>query len=171
MAGEPAIVAILSQGHPEVSLFATDADTGVPLKCRIDWYSPIVTLDLKTFTQMRGKSIDRSVADAIWYEGYYRQAFFYSMMRTLCDPCATDGARAEFVMAFVESDQPHETRLKKLGPKHQGTNSLYWQTARHQIRGLIAKYADCVQRYGTEPWGSKQEVEMLLDEEMPQQAY
>lgn len=79
---EPRVNAILEGvGKPEQPIFMKDPATGVLLKGKLDWLAPILTLDLKTFNQKRGKSIDRSVADAIFYEQYYRQAYFYGLLR------------------------------------------------------------------------------------------
>lgn len=158
---EPVVEQLLKEGNPEVPMFVKDADTGVQLKAKMDWVTPNATVDIKTFSQKLGKSIDRSVADAIWYEGYHRQAYLYSTIRKL-----TEGKHYDFVMLFVESDEPHEVRIKVLGPNH-----LYWDTARLQVRQLCRVYAECWQHFGTEPWKYAQKQELLEDEDMPQQAY
>ena len=80
--------------------------------------------------------------------------------------CATCGLRQ-----LRESTNPHEVRLRQLAPKYQGLNSTYWQTAKIHIRHMIAVYAECVQRYGEQPWGTSQQVEIMTDEDFPQQAY
>jgi hypothetical protein len=156
---EPEIQRILADGCAEVPLFSTDPDTGVPLKCRLDWMAPTCTLDVKTFSVKRsGKSIDETVADAIYYERYHWQAYLYSYMRML----ATGGARTPIVIAFVESEQPYEVRIKKLSPGP----SLYWSSARMAVRNLIIQYAQCVERFGDQHWRYRQSIEELQDEEM-----
>lgn len=171
---EPRIQELLQAGRAEVPLFAKDPDTGVNLKSKLDWISPVATLDLKTFTQKRGKSIDKSIADAIFYEFYYRQAYFYSMMRALTDGNAKiSGPQAapEFVLAFVESEEPHEVRLRSLRPMTAGSPNLFWERARVECRNLIRLYADCVARFGDKPWRSRQDIDPLVDEELPGMAY
>ena len=74
---EPEFQRLRAVGRSEVSYFVTDPDTGVPLKARMDFVAPKWTLDPKTFSQ-KGKPIDRTVADAIYFEGYYRQAYLYT---------------------------------------------------------------------------------------------
>jgi hypothetical protein len=171
---EPRLNELLSDGEPEVAMFATDPDTGVLLKGRMDWVSPQFTLDVKTFSQMRGKSIDKTVTDAIWYEHYYWQAYFYALLRSLQEGFPKKGISAAappHVLAFVESDKPHETRLRTLLPKSVGETNLYWQRAQLEVRALIRMYAECWNRFGEKPWRSACELEALEDAEIPQLAY
>lgn len=164
---EPRVNAILeAAGKPEAEIFGKDQDTGVLLKGKLDWLAPTLTLDLKTFTQKRGKSIDRSVADAILYEQYYRQAFMYALLRGW--PKEFSG---EFVMVFVESTPPHEVRLRVLRPKTGGNANLYWERARVEVRQLIRTYAECMAHFGDKPWRYAQEITALADEEMPGLSY
>ena len=160
---EPALKPILAHGEPEVSMVAKDPDTGVLLKARLDWMAPGVTLDLKTFTAKRGASIDKAVADAIFYERYYIQAFFYSYVRKL-----VTGESSDFVLAFVESDQPHETRIKLLQPKRGSEPNLYWLQAQLEVRKYIRQYADLTARFGDAPWSYPQDIAPLVDEDIRQ---
>lgn len=160
---EPALKPILQRGEPEVSIVAKDPETGVLLKARLDWMAPLWTLDLKSFTAKRGASIDKAVADAIFYERYYIQAFFYSYVRQLAT-----GEKADFVEAFVESDQPHETRIKVFHPKRGTEPNLYWLQAQLEVRSRIRQYAEYWNRFGTDPWREKQDVAPLVDDDMRQ---
>jgi hypothetical protein len=166
LANEPALKPILKSGEPEVSIVARDPGTGVLLKARLDWMAPGITLDLKSFTQQRGKSIDKSVYDAIYYERYWVQGYFYDYVRRLAT-----GEKSDFVLAFVESDQPHETRMRHLLPKADGEATLYWESARIEVRSLIRRYADCLAKYGTEPWRDPQGIEPLTDNDVRQFAF
>lgn len=171
------------KGQAEVPVFATDPDTGVPLKGKLDWVTPMYTLDLKTFVTKRGRSVDRSVHDAIFYEGYYRQAYFYSMLRVLSTAESAGipikhaayanevvGGTA-FVMVFVESEEPHEVRIKTLRPKNSGEVNLYWERARVEVRDLIRTYDQCMDQFGAEPWRTQQDVTPLYDEDLPGLTY
>jgi hypothetical protein len=151
---------------------ARDKETGVLLKARMDWVAPKRTLDLKTFSATRGKSIDKCVTDAIFYECYYRQAYFYSLIRSMQEGGSGNAQTApEFVMVFVESDRPYEVRIRSLLPKCAGNVNLYWERARVECRSLIRVYADYSERFGAKPWRLEQDVEPLMDEEMPQLAW
>lgn len=163
---EPRMRELLRDGAAEVPMFATDHETGIALKARMDWVRSDVTVDLKTFVQKRDKSIDQSIADAIFYERYYRQAFFYGLIRGW--PKSWSG---EFVLAFVESEPPHEVRFRMLRPKVGGEVNLYWERARIEVRELIRLYSECATHFGDKPWRYAQEVTALSDEEMPALAY
>lgn len=165
---EPAVRAILSDGEPEVSIFAEDPQTGVPLKGRLDWLAKDCILDLKTFTQTRGKSIDQTVSDAIWYEGYARQAYLYATIHKL-----VSGRQKplKFVMAFVESDPPHEVRIRELSPSCMAGPNLYWQRSQVEVRHFCQLWAECMDKFGTAPWRSDRKIEPLIDEEIKALAY
>lgn len=164
---EPCLESILSAGgKPEAAIFVKDVETGVLLKGKLDWLAPTLTLDLKTFTQKRDSSINKSIADAIWYEQYHRQAYFYALLRGW--PTDFDGT---FVIAFVESDPPHEVRVKELTPSRHGSQNLFWESARHEVRHLIRLYSQCKARFGDRPWREPREVDPLYDEEIPQLAF
>lgn len=159
---EPRIQELLKDGKSEVSLTKIDPETGVLLKGRLDWMHPKVTLDLKTFSQKSGKSIDKSIADAILYDKHYRQAVNYAVLRGW-----PHDWKGEHVLAFVESEEPFEVRLKALRPKTGGQANLYWQRGVMESKALIRRYADYSERFGIKPWRDAQEVEPLHDEEMP----
>jgi hypothetical protein len=164
---EPRVMAILDgPGKPEQPIFVKDTETGILLKGKLDWLAPTLTMELKTFSQKRGKSIDKSVADAIFYEAYYRQAVMYAILRGW--PKDFSG---EFVMAFVESDPPHETRLRVLRPKTAGNANLYWVKAQLEVKQMIRLYAECQQHFGDAPWRYACEIVPLCDEELPGMAY
>ena len=164
---EPALQPILNdpEGRSEVPLFTKDPNSGVPLKCKLDWRTPSLTLDIKTFSHQRGKSIDKCVHDAIYYEHYNWQAYLYTTIRTLLGD-----HKPRYLMAFVESDEPHEVRLKELRPT-RGEPCLYWVKAEMEVKRLIRTYAECVKQFGDEPWRSDREIEILEDDDIPQSAF
>lgn len=162
---EKKFVALLKDGEPEVSLFTSDPDTQVPQKCRIDWLNPRRILDLKTFTLRRGKSVDECVADAIWYEGYSRQAYYYSILHQR----VTEAARPlKFVFAFVQSEPPYEVRLRELAPTNYdiAALNLYWQKAQIEVQHFCRIWRDCMLQFGKQPWRTEREIEPLDDLEL-----
>jgi hypothetical protein len=171
---EPEIAKILSDGQPEVPLTATDPKTRVFLKGKLDWMSDSCTMDVKTYSQQRGKSIDKTIADAIWYERYFRQAYFYSYLRSLQPGFSKPGIAAvapPFLIAFVESEEPHEVRIRELRAKNCGEVNLFWERARLEVREHIRTFADYSARFGENPWRDACEITALADEEMPGMAY
>jgi PDDEXK-like uncharacterized protein DUF3799 len=167
---EPKVQEILQSGECEVSVFVTDAATGIPLKARLDWLSASSCIaDIKTFQQKRaGKSTDQTIADAIYYEGYYRQAFLYSTLHQR----ATGRERPlRYIMPFVESQPPHEVRIRELRPSSNGVANVYWQKSAIEVRHFCSVWATCMGEFGEKPWRRDVEVEPLLDEEMRGMVY
>jgi hypothetical protein len=153
---------ILREGRAEVPLSAVDPNTGVLLRCKLDWWRPDLTLDLKTFSQQRGKPIDRTIHDAIWYEKYHWQAWLYTHIRGILKD-----RKPRYVIAFVESDPPHEVRIRELRPTSPEVN-VYWERARIDVTALIRLYAECRARFGDAPWRTDDGIRLLADEDVPQ---
>jgi hypothetical protein len=162
---EPKVVEMLREGQAEQPIFTTDKQTGVPLKGKLDWVAPTFTLDLKTFKQRSSKSIDKSIADDIYWFGYHRQFYMYHLLRGWPE------WQGDFVLAMVESEAPFEVRIKILRPKLAGQPSLYFEKARIEIRGLIDTYAYCMKEFGTKPWRHAAEPVALMDEDLPGLAF
>lgn len=154
---EPKVMELLSEGEPEVPLFVIDPEIKVPLKCRLDWRHPSCTVDLKSFSVKRRQSVDQAVSDAIWNEAYLKQGWLYSYIRAL-DEHATTFSKP-FVNVFVESDPPHEVRIRQF----QYGSDLYWQQTSMETQRLIKRYADCVETYGEKPWRDAQHVVPMDD--------
>lgn len=154
---EPVIQQILSEGRSEVAYVVTDPETGVKLKAKMDWVRPGMIFDLKSFSQNRGKSIDKSVADAIYYEGYHRQAGMYDHIQTIAE-----GQAGSFIFGFVESEEPNEVRIVQV----QDAGNLYWQMAKVDVKAHIRLYAECWAKFGDKPWRTEQQVEVLEDEDL-----
>lgn len=57
----PLAAPLLKEGKPEVSMFATDPDTGLLLKCRSDWQRPKGIVDLKTTTNAATWAFSREI--------------------------------------------------------------------------------------------------------------
>lgn len=165
---EPRVRSILSAGEPEVSITSKDPASGTPVKGRLDWLSDDFILDVKTFTQKRGKSIDQTIADAIFYEAYYRQAYLYTTMHQ-----RVTGRKkaARFVMAFVESEPPHEVRIREFRPTTDGDMNVYWSRAQIEVRNFCQLWMSCVKRFGERPWREEQSIDPLMDEEMRMLAF
>lgn len=166
---EPKFTEILRSGVAEVPLYATDPNSGAPIKGCLDFITPFVTLDIKTFAQKRGKSIDRSATDAILYEGYHLQAYFYWLLRSLQSGVLPPDWR--HVIAFVESDPPHDVRLRCLRPKWGSEPSILWTRAMLEVRSMLRLYQECRERFGDSPWRNPRDIDPVLDEEIPALAY
>ena len=160
---EPLFRKLTAEGEPEKIM--TMEDQGVTVKGCLDWVAPKWTIDVKTFSQQRDKSIARTITDAIFYEAYYRQAYIYHKLRDW------PNWRGEYYMFFIESDEPFEVRVRTLNSKEGGQANVYWSRGMLEYRDLLQTYIACRDRYGDKPWREPQEAERLLDEEIHQLAW
>jgi hypothetical protein len=158
LADEPELRRLLKEGEPEKCLQATDSDTGLRLKGLLDWDTPGWIVDAKTFSVKHGRTVDRSVADAIFYEKHYMQGVFYSNLKG-------PEWKGDYILSFVQSENPHETRLRSL---HRGQHSLLWQRGVIEIRSLLRLYKECMEHFGVDkPWRYACQVTPVEDEEIP----
>lgn len=189
LSADPFAKAILTGGVPEVSMFAIDPETGILLKARMDYVRPDATIDLKTFSNSRGKPTDRVVYDAIYYEGYHLQCCFYQKVRELarrqladgliethgCVPEAwlkafTENDRHGFAFVFIESDEPFDLRIIQLRQNEAAgaDPNVYWLDADMKIEEFTKLYAECREKYGDEPWREYRQPHVLEDADIPQ---
>ena len=80
VAAHPKAAALLTGGHPEVSIFWQDADTGIDCRCRPDYiHSSGIIADLKSTADAGPAAFSKSCAnfryhvqDAFYSEGFYQ---------------------------------------------------------------------------------------------------
>jgi hypothetical protein len=189
MAADPYVKAALTGGMPEVSFFVRDPETGVMLKARMDYVRPRSTIDIKTFSNSRGKPVEKAIFEAIYYESYYLQCVFYHQVREIArrqlaaGEIQTFGNVSEqwlkgfletedhgFGLVFIESAEPFDLRfvlLKQAEVSGADTNA-YWSSAQLRIADLTFRYAKCLQKYGDAEWREPREPHVLEDSDMPQ---
>lgn len=192
---DPIISALLSKGLPEISFFVRDPETGVMLKARMDLVGALATIDVKTFSNSRGKSVDKAIFDAIYYEGYYQQAAFYHKVRELARQAYANGVLKLFIdddfaemewlegfkkneahsfgLVFLESCQPHHTKVIQLKERDApgADMNIYWIAAQQRIEAMTQLYADCLKKYGDKPWREPAEIHVLNDQDITQLAF
>ena len=170
---EPMLTEILASGEAEKRYFVHY--DGINLKAYMDWVTPEWTVDLKTIaTGSHGeRSFDREVSTAIWYRGYYRQAYFYSLVRSIGVGNGNPQTGPRFLFAFVESEPPHEVRLREMRPKEFGEVNLLWERARIEVNRCMETYRECVLKFriGERPWRYARQIEALQDCEIPALGY
>lgn len=189
---EPVMKALLSGGMPEVSFFVRDPESGVMLKARMDYVKPNATVDVKTFSNSRGKPTDKAVFDAIFYEKYNLQCAFYTKVRELARQqlaaaeIATHGNVGEtwlkgftenashgFGFVFIESEAPFDMRAIQFRRSEAAgaDENIYWLSANMQIHDLTQLYVECQRRFGDRPWREPVSLHVLADTDMPQLAF
>lgn len=121
-------------GDTEVSIFADDPETGVPLRGRLDKAATlpdgsVINVDLKTTTDVRVRKITRTIEDF----GYDIQSETYRHLLRLTgnDPGPTH-------LIFVEVDPPHEVRAVQLALPD------WIEGGQIKMRRAIDIYARCV---------------------------
>ncbi|MCE9567459.1 MAG: PD-(D/E)XK nuclease-like domain-containing protein [Planctomycetes bacterium] len=189
MADDPYVRAALTGGMPEVSFFVRDPETGVLLKARMDYVRPRSTMDIKTFSNSRGKPVEKAVFEAIYYESYYLQCVFYHQVREIArrqlaaGEIQTFGNVSEewlkgfvetedhgFGLVFIESAEPFDLRfiLLKQAEVPGADSNVYWSTAQLRIADLTYRYAKALEKYGDAPWRELRPPHLLEDADIPQ---
>lgn len=188
LAADPYAKAALSGGMPEVSFFVRDPETGIMLKARMDYVRPRSTVDIKTFSNSRGKPVEKAIFEAIYYEGYHLQCVYYNQIRELArqqlasGEIQTFGDVSEqwlkefteteehgFVLVFIESSEPFDLRmilLKEAEAKGADLN-VYWSSAHMRISDAKQLYAECLEKYGEREWRDPAVPHQLEDVNLP----
>lgn len=188
MAADPYVKTALSGGMPEVSIFVRDPETGVILKARMDYMRPRSTVDVKTFSNSRGKPVEKAIFEAIYYEGYHLQCVFYNQVRELArqqlavGELQTFGDVSEhwlkefsetedhgFVLVFIESSAPFDLRMVLLkAAEAKGADlNVYWSSAHMKISDAKQLYAECLEKYGNGEWRDPAIPHQLEDTNLP----
>lgn len=102
----PTVKALLASGDPEVSMFATDPDTGVALRGRLDWLGPRI-VDLKTTA---GDASESEFAIHAFRFGYDIQQAMYEHTYNIIT-----GDNLPYLFAVVEAHAPYLTAVHVLG--------------------------------------------------------
>ncbi|MFK4760335.1 PD-(D/E)XK nuclease-like domain-containing protein [Microbacterium sp. ZW T5_45] len=119
-------------GFTEVSLFAEDPESGVPLRGRIDRLAGTTLIDLKSAADVRTRRITTSVVDF----GYDLSAVVYRRLVEL----VTGEKASPMHLIFVEKDAPYEVRVVKLA------NPVWQLGGEAKMRAAIDLFAWCTEQ-------------------------
>lgn len=120
--------ALFEGGEPEVSIFATDPDTGVGLRGRLDYLRPATIADLKTTA---GEASESGFSKTVFNFGYHVQFALYEHIYELIT-----GDRLPWLWVVVETEAPYVTSVFALGEDEQ-------KMGRDDARRAIDTYARC----------------------------
>lgn len=130
-ANQSAASLLKQDGHRELSVFATDPETGVLLKCRFDLLTTdYIGVDLKKTTDIRPEKFSRSVYD---YR-YHVQDAFYSYVFEL----AAGFALKAFKILAVEVDMPNPSHVYQLDDEAKAEGN-------RAFRRNLETYAKCAE--------------------------
>lgn len=172
-------------GVPEVSIFWTDAGTGIRMKCRVDYLKTRAFIDLKSFSNSLGMPVDVAVARAVANYGYHIQARWYwegvqQAKRLVAEgrifggtaddlPPFTDTPEHECVFLFVETGRAPNV-LPRMFRREQadGMPNAYWGDAEAKIARGVALYSNYMDRFGPDrPWVAETALKAFADEDFP----
>lgn len=116
-------------GQAEYSIFWTDHETGLPLKCRVDWFRDVVSVDLKTTGDASPAEFVRRCVSL----GYHRKKQHY-----LAGILAYTGEKDSTLLNIaVSTNEPYSAGAYELEDTDRYTNrSLGLMEWRHTLRQL-----------------------------------
>jgi len=181
----------LRGGYCEVSIFYIDKETGVPMKARIDYLKVRAAVELKTFTNPFGKTVDAAVSGTVANNKYFVDAVVRldaieaakAMLNKLGgkivfgNPPSTEWLKAfaapgphTFVFMFLETGDVPNVRVREFKQREaaRGDENLYWAKGHAMFRQAVTKYRECLEHYGTDtPWIDPQPIRPFLDADFP----
>lgn len=102
-------------GQPEYSIFWTDEETGLNLKCRVDWFRPIVSIDFKT---TENASPARFVKQCVQLGYHRKRAHYLAGIRAF-----TGDSRARMVHLAVGTSPPYSAGAYEIGDTDRYLNA------------------------------------------------
>lgn len=143
-------------GHPEVSLLWTDDVTGVPMKARFDYLVDGAIIDLKTFSNSNGLSVDKAIMRNIASYQYTTQAVVY-----LDGYKKHFGKDANFLFVFQQTGPAMLAKGKVF------KEGVAFDVAQKNYRDGVAKFAYYYRKFGEEPWLDDLYITAMQDEDYP----
>ena len=118
-------------GETEISLFATDPETGVEFRGRLDRLAGLIPIDLKSTNDVRRGNLRRTIENF----GYEVQAEAYRELIRL----TTGDEPRPMQLIFAEVDAPHEVRVVQLA--HED----WIEGGRVKMRAALRTFARCME--------------------------
>lgn len=147
--------ALLQNGQPEYSIFWTDTETGLPCKCRVDWFSAR-SVDLKTTERPWPAAFVRTAVDL----GYHRKrAHYLAGIRALT--CESDPPLLHIAVGTVP---PYSAGAYNLGDYDSRMNAPLGAIERRHTLNELALC--CESGDFSDPWESA-----IMDVELPAYAF
>lgn len=125
----PTAMTLFNDGAPEVSAYWIDQETGVLCKCRPDWLSKKLVVDLKS---SRDASPDAFQRSAYSYRYHVQAAWYLDGIAA-----ATGKPRDAFIFAAFEKDPPFACAF------YYADEGMI-EAGRREYRRLLRTYADCL---------------------------
>lgn len=121
------------KGQPEFSIFWTDLETGLNLKCRVDWLAAI-SIDLKSTINPAPAAYAKSLVNL----GYARKLAHYR-----AGISAFTGAEAEFLHVAIGTEPPYPCGCYEIDDRDYGDVRVP-RLGEQQWRRTLHELAECV---------------------------
>jgi len=171
-------------GFPEVTCVWFDGDLGVWFKCRYDYLKVSAINDLKTFTRMGGKEIERFLPEHITQYAYNIQATHYLESMKFAKKFAKEGrvfgyeGSEAWLNAFAA--RPCEQFHFVFQQKEEVPNAyeaIYstqhgmHEASKAMIRHAAEEFKTYSERHGDEMWPEIKPAQVLTDDSYPPWAF
>lgn len=153
-------------GRPEVSIFWTDAESGVKMKSRIDYIKRRAFVDLKSYSNPYGKPLHNAVMTAFAGGRYQIQIAVYAeAIRVAVEQFGLEGEAERDAFFVFQSSGPAPVALGYRLPR-----STVFDVGRLQMQKGIEIYKRFSETFGTDPWIEPLPVRDIDDLEVPNYA-
>ena len=163
-------------GIPELAVVWVDEETGVPCKARIDYLKPKAMIELKSFSNSLGKSIDEAIYSAIAGRRYFVQAAHYLSAWPHLRKAVEEGrvyGDIDADLLFLTEDEPTWVWVfQQTGPAPLARGKLFpagvvRDIGNQIVRQALETFARCKATFGTDPWVDDRPIEALDDMGFP----
>lgn len=166
-------------GAPQVSLFWVDPETNVPCKARLDYLKPRAIVDLKTFSNPFKRPVSRAIDQAFANYRYFIQATHYSMgAKHIAGHIKAERVFGNPDVALIEALLRDEAKLflfvwQAMGPAPIARGRVFPETsnfytiAKDELNFHMRTYAECLAKFGSDPWVSDDDIDEFDDMNLP----
>ena len=177
----PQLSKAFTGGYPQVSIFWTCEETGCPMKMRADYLKTRAIVDLKTFSNPFGKSVDRAVVSAMANMRYHIQAAVYQegveaakgMIRAMNGAAIHGEPEPAWVERFTAANEHaflfvfQQTGIAPVARGYEMPRGLIFDCGKIAARQAKEAYLAHLERFGTDPWVDVTDVRAFDDTEFP----
>ena len=181
----PQLSKAFTGGYPQVSIFWRCQETGCPMKMRADYLKTRAIIDLKTFSNPFGKSVDRAVVSAMANMKYHIQAAVYQEGIDAAKAMIRAGhnrpvhgltltEREQIWLAAFAKAAGHtflfvfqQTGLAPVARGYEMPTGLVFDCGKISARQAKEAYVAHLEHFGADPWVDAAEVRPFDDNEFP----
>lgn len=172
----------------EITIIWKDKKTGIMCKCRLDGARPEAIAEVKSFAVKGGKTLAKTMYDAINYERYNFQYYVYWLaLKTIIERINAGKAEVfgevdpdwlkeflknpdkQFFIAFFRTQAPYQCKAIEMSKADSpgATSNVYFTEAETTWRIAIELYQDRFIKYGVSRWLDEKDIDKLQDENVP----